>query len=604
VTALASSGEPSAAGPVARVRAASPVRAASLLVAVPLVVALAGVRSPRWYPAGDFAQAELHVRAVPRHLPLVGAAARVGTIFDQGSHPGPAGALALAVPYRVLGASSWALMAATVVLHLAAGVGAVAVARRVGGAGAAWLVVALLVVMARGFGAGWFLEPWNPWFGLLPFLLTLLLVWGVWAGDGALLPWFVLSASFCVQVHLGYGLLAVGLGIVVVVRTAWLGRRGAARPAHRRRWVLVSLAVLAAAWALPVVDELTRDPGNITRLYRHLRHPAEPYTGLRRAASAFVNAVNLGGTWTTGWHGDPSRSPTAVAWLGFAGFVALVGAGASVAWRRRDRAVRDAWVVAGVALLLSAVTLLRIPGPIYDYIIPWLVAVAGFAAVVAVWSLWRAVPTGAMAGTAVLGGVLVMCTGAATLGAFDTPVPLARDSALTAALAPPAVRALPRDAQILLRFHDPVSLGAPGIGVLLELERRGFHVGVDPWLRANAMPHRVMALAEADTVVWVVTGERAIADTAAMPGAVELASADVRTPVERDRSAVLRARVEEGLRALGRDDLVVRLDEQYGVSQVEVVPGLPDALLADLRAYRELRLPGAVFTMPAAEVDG
>jgi hypothetical protein len=267
--------------------------------------------------------------------------------------------------------------------------------------------------------------------------------------------------------------------------------------------------------------------------------------------------------------------------------------------------------VVGVSLPLSAATLLRIPGPIYDYIIPWLVAVTSFTAVVAVWSLWRAVVAGDGAGAvrarpvgaALLGGVLVVCTGAATAGAFDAPVPLARDSALTAALAPPAVRALPRDTRILVRFHDPVSLGAPGVGLLLELERQGFRVGVDPWLRANAMPHRVMALEEADTVVWVVTGEPAIAATAALPGAVELARADVRTPAEQDRSQVLRARVEEGLRALGRDDLVVRLDEQYGVSQVEVIPGLPDALLGDLRAYRELRLPGAVFAVPAAEVD-
>ncbi|MDA3001314.1 MAG: hypothetical protein O3C62_06505 [Actinomycetota bacterium] len=75
--------------------ASRPSRVRWLLVAMsvvaPFVVALVVVWSKgRWYPAGDMAQAELHMRGFFGNPPLVGAAGRIidDTGF-QGSHPGP-----------------------------------------------------------------------------------------------------------------------------------------------------------------------------------------------------------------------------------------------------------------------------------------------------------------------------------------------------------------------------------------------------------------------------------------------------------------------------------------------------------------------------------
>jgi hypothetical protein len=576
-----------------------------LALAVPLITALASVRSPRWYPAGDFAQAEMHVRAVPTDMPLVGAAARVGTILDQGSHPGPAGAVVLTVPYRVLGSSGWSLMAATVVVHLVAMTAAIVVGRRVGGLRVAGLLAVVCAVMLRSFGASWFLEPWNPWLGVFVLLAVIVLVWAVWRGQVSMLPWLVVAASFCAQVHLGYGVIIGGLGVAVVARLVVLARRNSYL--ELRRPLVLSGIVAVLAWLPPVIDEITREPGNLTRLWRHFVDPPEELAGLRRSSTAFVNEFNLLGTWSVARDRQPTDSPDLVAWLGFVGMLALVATSVLLARRLRDRALGDAWSVGALVIGLAAVTLTRIFGPIYDYIIRWMAVVTAFTVVLCLWSLWtwssRRVATGGarrpdravpMALTVVASLALV----AASIGALDAEVPLVRDSRITAELARETRGSLDPDTTYLIRFHDPVSLGAPGIGLLNELERQGLDVGVDTWLSANVQPHRTLTEDEADVLLLVVIGDPAIEAAQANENAVTLAEVAM-DPADEALSRALRVEVEAALREIGRADLIVRLDEQYGVSQVEAEPGLPAEVLDLVERYRALRLPAAVIAVPA-----
>ena len=86
-----------------------------LLLAIPLVTAVVGLREPRWYPTLDDAQTELRVRDVwGPNPPLTGLGGRIGVFGqEQGSHPGPLSFWSLSVFYRLLGATSWALSAAT-----------------------------------------------------------------------------------------------------------------------------------------------------------------------------------------------------------------------------------------------------------------------------------------------------------------------------------------------------------------------------------------------------------------------------------------------------------------------------------------------------------
>src|SRR5688500_17178535 len=142
------------------------------------------------------AQAELHVRGFFAHPPLLGAAGRLGTITEQGSHPGPAAWFALLPAYRLLGQSGWALEASVGLVAAVTAAGAILVARRRGGWPLALLVTIALVVLVRSSGPEAFSEPWNPWLAVMPFAAFVLLVWAVVCDDRPALPWAVAAGSY------------------------------------------------------------------------------------------------------------------------------------------------------------------------------------------------------------------------------------------------------------------------------------------------------------------------------------------------------------------------------------------------------------------------
>src|SRR5690242_19623377 len=60
------------------------------VLSIPLGVGLIKLHSGHWYPTFDFAATEIRVRDVAsRHIPLIGLAGRIGSLANQGSHPGP-----------------------------------------------------------------------------------------------------------------------------------------------------------------------------------------------------------------------------------------------------------------------------------------------------------------------------------------------------------------------------------------------------------------------------------------------------------------------------------------------------------------------------------
>ena len=164
---------------------ASPVRETSRLVAgclavlcVPLVVALVGFRRHPWTPVLDLAMTELRVRDVGgRQTPLIGLPGRIGTLAQQGSHPGPLSFYALAPTYRLLGSTAWALQVATAVVHAVAMGLALVIAGRRGGARLILVVAVLLAALTAGYGGGALTEPWNPYLPLLWWVVVLLAVW-------------------------------------------------------------------------------------------------------------------------------------------------------------------------------------------------------------------------------------------------------------------------------------------------------------------------------------------------------------------------------------------------------------------------------------------
>ena len=102
------------------------------------------------------------------------------------------------------------------------------------------------------------------------------------------------------------------------------------------------------------------------------------------------------------------------------------------------------------------------------------------------------------------------------------------------------------DTPYLLRWWDPAVLGATGFGMVLELERQGYQVGVDGQFAAAALPHRVQPEETAGAVLYVVLGDGPIARARQVPGIEELGAYDVRTPAQRERSDELPRRSSRG----------------------------------------------------------
>jgi hypothetical protein len=242
-------------------------------------------------------------------------------------------------------------------------------------------------------------------------------------------------------------------------------------------------------------------------------------------------------------------------------------------------------------------------GTFFEYVVRWMWPLAASVAMVSLWSVWRAISdpeTGwrtvrlhrVVAGGALAAAVVaVLALGSAAVA--DPTFP--RDSAMTVDLSRQLSEQLDRNAVYRLEHHDPVALGSAAFGMLLELEKRGFHVGIDEAGKAGALPFRVVPREQADAVLLYVTGDAAIEQMRADPAAIELAFTDQRTPDEQLLSAALLRELQEQLCADGRADLVRRLDDQYGHAALLFGTDLSDDELELLQQYSDLRLPGAVF---------
>ena len=150
------------------------------LLAIPLVVALGVLYSPRWYPLLDMAQTEMRVRDVwSSHPPLIGLAGRIGPFGHQGSHPGPLSFWSLWPFYQAFGAGSWALEAAGVALNVIAVGLSLWIARRRGGLPLLLGMAAVLAVVMRAYGPSVLTQPWNPYLPVLFWPAFLLAVWSL-----------------------------------------------------------------------------------------------------------------------------------------------------------------------------------------------------------------------------------------------------------------------------------------------------------------------------------------------------------------------------------------------------------------------------------------
>jgi hypothetical protein len=602
----------------------------ALVGGLPLAVALGVLHSPRWYPLLDLAQTELRVRDVGNgHPPLVGLAGRIRGYGVSGSHPGPLSFYSLFPFYKLFGSSAWALQAACASLNVTAMGLAIWIGHRRGGLYGALGIATALAVLGRAYGANWLTEAWNPYMPMLWWMVFLLAVWSVLCDDLPMLPVAVFAGSFCAQTHIPYAGLIGGMGAFTVVAVAvwfWPRRREADGRRRLLLWGIPSLVLLGLLWLPPVIDQLTNDPGNLAIIKENFAHPTEDPVGMGEAIKVALGNLDVT-TLVRGYQG----SETALAGVSVPGILLLVAwaAAAVVAFRRGYSQVLRLHTVVAAALLLGLISVSRILGFLWYYLVLWAwgtmtltVVAIGWTAVLA----WRDHPgagdpeTGADAtaepgprdrrlstlASAALGVVLVATTASFTYDAAHTEVPAASESRSLRHVAPVAIERLAsgelpgsgKDGRYLVRWdEDALAIGSQGYGFLLELERQGFDVGVLKAHSTGSVPHRVRDPKDADATVDYVIGQANIDRWRANPDAVEAAFFEPRSAQQLERFDELHDDVVAGLEALGLNDQVSVLDNKLFL--VGINPDVPSELADEIGEMMDLGLPTAVFVAPA-----
>jgi hypothetical protein len=569
-----------------------------VLTSLPLLVAAVVLARRGWVPVGEFAQAELRVRDFWTHPPSLGAVGRLRTDTHVSSHPGPAAWWAMYPVYALFGRSAGALSLSVATVAAAWSAGGLTLVWRRAGDRAAALAGIVVLGLSAALGPLTFLEPWNPWFAVMPFLCVVLGTWDLLEDH----PWSLLlvvgAGSFAVQAHVGYAPLVAALTITGVAGLLW--RR------HRRDDPLSGLLVPALAavglgglmWVLPVLEQLRNDPGNFAVMWQAYREEArrQELVGLIDGARLVAARLDLLAPLETGEELPASqRSPGAGALLAAGAWAVAV----VVAWRRRRepmmRSVLALDAVAAVGLAAAVLAASRIAGEVFGYLVLWLPVLVAVVVFAILWTGW--LMTGEAAGLqraatwAIAAGLVLQC-GVVTARFSDPPTPAEQLSGAAAELNDDVVGGLDRDGSYLVRWDDPLAFGALGQGLLSELERRGYDAGADAHLSVEVRPHRVRDPSEADAAVWVVTGA-AIDRWRHVAGAEELAYADPRTPRQRAEAVELRRELRDELRAIGGEELADRLDENYWATRAD--PRVPDDLARRIDALASLGLPTAVF---------
>ena len=245
------------------------------------------------------------------------------------------------------------------------------------------------------------------------------------------------------------------------------------------------------------------------------------------------------------------------------------GLAAAFAWRRRDRArvagaLRFQAIVWGT-VVLGFVSVARIAGPAYPYLVRWQWVLAALVWLSALWSIAASAlpeptpdpaPRGAASHAAdngprwiviALAAACLLASAAATVSIASADVPDAAQSDAVRALVGPALDRV-RDSGPVLLDDEGSYRGEYVFGLLAELDRRGVEVWIRDGLEIKVGSRRTRQGREPATTLLVVSGNGVDAHLA--DGDTPLVKYDPLTKRERARFAVLDEREARNLEDL------------------------------------------------------
>lgn len=552
------------------------------VLAVPLVVALVALRRPHWYPLMDMALIEMHVRDVgTAHAPLTGLVGRFPVDDRVASHPGPLAFYGLWPFYRLFGSSAYALLAASVALHVLAIAVLLWIVSRRGRMALVLGTSLVLALLTRAYGPNVLTEAWTPHVLLLWWLVFMFAVWSVVCDDLPLLPVAAAAGSLCVQTHAAYVGPVAALGFLAVAAACHRAIRHGDAESRRAlvRWLAIAAVTTLILWVPPIVDELRDGTGNLSLLWQYFTDSTNHPVGLRRGGELMLlhlNPVRLltGEIWGM-YSADAGPVPMGSVVPGL--LVFIVWLAAAVASRRlHDRRLSALHAVVAVALLSATLAMSRIVGLVWYWLVLWAWGITAMMLLATGWTVGLAAsrahrparPAAGRRPVLVAAAVATVVVTAAFAAESTSVEVVTRPSRIVGDLLPSTMRALDTDAppaagrqgRYLVTWSDPVNLGVHGFSLVNELERHGFDVGTSEEAGPQVGEHRVVPPEEATAYVYLAGG-KFIETVGAQPGAERVAYADVRTAGERAEYGRLREELMGRLTAAGLTDLVPLIDE-------------------------------------------
>jgi hypothetical protein len=367
-------------------------------------------------------------------------------------------------------------------------------------------------------------------------------------------------------------------------------------------------------WLPPTVEQFVHTPGNYRIIVDYFGNPPEAPIGVVAGVKNLLAHLDPG--YLAGRVVDPgglaSSLDTGRALAGAALVVVWAASAVVAAFGLRHTSLTRLNLVLAAATVLGAVSLARVFGVVWYYLMLWVWGIAGLMVLAVVWTAVELVgrrraggwsPRAARIGVGVLAAVIAVAVVRFTIEAPGTEQSDLALSLVLADVVPPTAEALDDgvgaadgpDGRYLVRWSDTVAIGSQGYGMLNELERRGFDVGVPAPFGVIATRHRVLETDDATAQVVLATGTF-VERWRDVPGVEEVATVDPRSAAERREFERLRAEVIDDLRASGLDDLVAAVDENlFAVGTDSRVAPLTRL---DVNDMFDLGVPTSVFIAP------
>jgi hypothetical protein len=318
----------------------------------------------------DTAVIESYTAYASRGAQLVGPYSRYGW-----HHPGPLYFYVLTPFYALSGSLTTGLNAGALAVNLASVVVLAWVVVRAG-SGVLAIVTLAMVTLYAWRVAPLLTSPWNPHVIVLPTMALIVASAAILSGSAELLPLVAVTATFVGQTHVGVlpSVLVVSAITSGVVLMAAVSEDDPGRRQRLVRILAVTLLVLVALWSVPIWEQLSRTPGNITKLWQF-------FTARDGASQPFRSAY---AAWTDMLAGIArpdlrlaegslfrrSRTPWAEGWAGAQMvLLAITAIVAARAGRRFGAAMAALLVVASIVALWSVT---RIDDAIVDHEVFWM----------------------------------------------------------------------------------------------------------------------------------------------------------------------------------------------------------------------------------------